>query len=418
MPHIPCAVEEHFHGAIENVLIQGDILEKRAELLHRFAGQIQTIYLDPPFCTGKNFVHKQRCGEIGWLTGEPTVSLPAYSDQWKDIADYIGLLREVVMLCHGLLRDDGSLFLHIDARVNAQMRLLLDEVFGQRHFVNEIIWSYQSGGRATSHFSRKHDVILFYRKSKSVYFDIKAVGVKRANIRNNHMKRDVDEQGRAYRSIVSLGKEYRYYDDDLAYPGDVWNDISHLQQKDPQRSGYDNQKPLKLLERIIRCSSRPGDIVCDLFAGSGTTGVAACLHGRRFLLMDASPVAVAVARSRLLGNALRVEAPPVEGKPEISIGFSSEIGVITMILQSYRIEENHCRMPLDGIEAVDQLSAGYLRGSVFYAYESVARSRAEPKLRNKLTIPMLEGVPAMLTVDVLGRKFVHVLEEETYDGKI
>lgn len=88
--------------------------------------------------------------------------------------------------------------------------------------------------------------------------------------------------GRSYRAIMSGGKEYRYYDDEPAYPGDVWDDISHLQQKDPQRTGYETQKPLKLLERIVSCSSQEGDLICDLFAGSGTSAVAAAGLNRRF----------------------------------------------------------------------------------------------------------------------------------------
>lgn len=98
---------------------------------------------------------------------------------------------------------------------------------------------------------------------------------------------------------MSGGKEYRYYDDEPAYPGDVWDDISHLQQKDPQRTGYETQKPLKLLERIVSCSSQEGDLICDLFAGSGTSAVAAAGLNRRFLCVDQSPLAIATTGKRL-----------------------------------------------------------------------------------------------------------------------
>lgn len=113
------------------------------------------------------------------------------------------------------------------------------------------------------------------------------------------MRRAVDENGRSYRAIMSSGKEYRYYDDEPAYPGDVWDDISHLQQKDPQRTGYETQKPLKLLERIVSCSSQEGDLICDLFAGSGTSAVAAAELNRRFLCVDQSPLAIATTGKRL-----------------------------------------------------------------------------------------------------------------------
>ncbi len=409
---MPCDVEIHAGGGAGGVLMLGDVSEKREALMARFGGQAQTVYLDPPFNTGKKFVLRQRCGEAGWASGSPTIELPAYDDRWPDEGRLLSMLREAIELSHRLLRDDGSLFLHIDARLHAPLRLMLDEVFGPRSFVNEIIWVYQTGGRSTAHFSRKHDIILFYRKSPAAYFDIRAVGVPRSRVRSNHMRRSVDEHGRAYRSIVSQGKEYRYYDDAPAYPGDVWDDVSHLQQKDPQRTGYDTQKPLSLLERIILCSSRPGDLVCDLFAGSGTTGVAAAKHGRRFLLMDRAEPALAVARKRLLGCSMRVEAPCAAGAPRLTGSLSPGLGLAEVRLESYAMEDGLCKLAFPGVEAVDQVSAGYLRGGAFHALQSATRGKAEPALPPFLEIPVLEGRPAVLTVDVLGRRMVHVMEEE------
>jgi hypothetical protein len=225
------------------------------------------------------------------------------------------------------------------------------------------------------------------------------------------MRRGVDESGRAYRSIHTNGKEYRYYDDHLVYPSDVWDDISHLQQKDPQRSGFDNQKPLKLLERVLLCSSRPGDLVCDLFAGSGTTGMAAGLLNRRFLLLDASPVAISVSRGRLLGFPLRIEAPMSEGLPGVLATYSPNLGMASMELVSYRMEDGLCDLTLVGLDAVDQISTGFMRGDVFVALDSAARSGAAPALNGTREMPLLEGRPALLTVDVLGRRFVHEVEE-------
>ena len=408
---VVCTVEKYAGGSTDNMLIQGSILEKKEELLSKFEEKVQMVYIDPPFYTGRLFVHKQRCGEQGWRTGSPSLHLPAYSDQWTNAADFLEMMREALLLAYRLLREDGSLFLHIDHRMHAQLRLMLDDIFGSRNFANEIIWAYQSGGRSTKHFSRKHDIILFYRKSKRAYFDIQAVGVKRAQARRNHMRRGVDEEGREYRAIVSQGKEYRYYEEDLAYPGDVWDDISHLHQKDPERSGYDSQKPIKLLERIVLCSTRPGDLVCDLFAGSGTTGVAAAMHDRRFLLIDASPIAVSVARKRLIPYSMCVYSPCAQGAPKISAKFTPALGIATAELCSYALEAEISPLELAGIEAVDQIFAGYLREGAFYVCESAARDALHPKLEGALQMPLLSGEPAILTVDVLGRKFVHLLEE-------
>ena len=276
--YISCVAERHMGRESMGTLIQAKMPEEGETLLSRFGGQVQTIYLDPPFNTGKQFDMKVRIGEGGYKNGSPSLNLPAYDDRWPDRTEYLAMMKKTLLLSRELLKKEGTIFLHIDSRMYAHLRLLMDEVFGESNFLNEIIWSYQTGGRARSYFPRKHDVILFYARSRSYYFNLKAVPVARNESRSNHMRRAVDENGRSYRAIMSGGKEYRYYDDEPAYPGDVWDDISHLQQKDPQRTGYETQKPLKLLERIVSCSSQEGDLICDLFAGSGTFAVE-CLEG-------------------------------------------------------------------------------------------------------------------------------------------
>ncbi len=406
---MPCDLEMHTGAGAGGLLMQGGFADRKEALLARFAGQAALVYLDPPFNTGKQFGLRQRIGEAGWATGRPTIDLPAYSDRWPDDAAFLAMLREAVEVSHALLSDEGSLFLHIDSRMHAYARLLLDEVFGAKRFVNEIIWAYQSGGRSTAHFSRKHDIILFYRKTGGAFFDIGAVGVPRGAVRKNHMRRGVDERG-SYQAIRSGGREYRYYDDERVGPGDVWDDVSHLQQQDPQRTGYDTQKPLRLMERIIRCSTRPGDLVVDLFSGSGTTAAAAAKDGRRFVALDCAETAVAVARKRLLGYKFCVEAPCAGGAPAVSAEVSPGLGIAEVRLTEYRIEDGLCPVSLTGTDAVDQLSVGYVRDGVFHAMASAARSKLSPALPPALELPALDGVPAIVTVDALGRRMAHALE--------
>ena len=217
------------------VLMQGDL---RTADLTGFAGKVQCVYLDPPFFTGDEFEFRMRIGEKGWTDGSQTLTLKAYSDsRTGGRAQYLLLLREALRVAYDLLSDTGALFLHLDSRMNAYARLECDQVFGENNFVNEIIWAYQSGGRAKRHFSRKHDVILFYAKSRALYFDITRVGVPRKDNRSNHMRRTVDEHGRPCRTIRAGGKVYTYYDDEPVFPDDVWTDVSHLQQKDPPAHG-------------------------------------------------------------------------------------------------------------------------------------------------------------------------------------
>lgn len=256
-----------------------------------YAGTVQTVYLDPPFGTGRRFALRRRIGN-------ETVDLPLYTDK-SGREEYLAMLRTALETARTLLREDGSIFVHVDWRVSAHVRLLLDEVFGESCFVNEIIWHYSSGGRTQQHFARKHDTIFFYGKTPQPYFDASAVATARGREARNHLRRAVDTDGRVYFAIRSGGREYRYYEDDPVYPDDVWSDISHLQQRDPERTGYATQKPEALLERIIRCTTRPGDIVADLFAGSGTAALCAARLERRFLCADAAPVALHTARERL-----------------------------------------------------------------------------------------------------------------------
>jgi len=187
------------------------------------------------------------------------------------------------------------------------VKVALDRIFGYDKFRNEIVWHYGSGGRARNFFPRKHDVILWYTRSRRWYFNGPAVAVPRDRCREcgtqrqkwNNLRRCVDENGRTFRTIKSAGKIYRYYDDEPTLPADVWLGINHLQQKDPERLGYPTQKPEALLQRIVLAASRPNDLVADFFCGSGTTLAVAQKLGRRWLGCDSAPAAVAVVCKRL-----------------------------------------------------------------------------------------------------------------------
>ena len=165
--------------------------------LQRLAEQgrrVQLCYLDPPYLTGRDF--------------------GAYCDRFPSDEDYYAMMRAVLQGVYEVLDARGSLFLHIDWRTHARLRLLLEEIFGAEGFRNEIVWCYRSGGRAQTHFSRKHDTLLFFAKSRDAYFDAMQDPLPRAEVRSNHMKRGVDEDGRAYRAIYSGGRLYRYFDDE------------------------------------------------------------------------------------------------------------------------------------------------------------------------------------------------------------
>ena len=352
---------------------------------------------------------RMRVGEYGWETGKEALLLPAYQDRFSGKQDYLRFLGEALENAKLLLQETGSLFLHLDSRMGAHARLLCDEIFGESNFVNEIIWAYQSGGRTMKRFSRKHDVILFYRKSRRQFFDITAVPLPRSENRSNHMRRCVDENGRTYRTIHSGGKTYVYYDDDPVYPGDVWTDVSHLQQKDPQRTGYDTQKPLALLRRIILCSTRPGDLVADLFGGSGTTAVAAAQAGRRFLCADVGSAALAVSRKRLLDTAMTMTADTGAQGATLEAEFEPGIAFHDVCLLDYQTGKEG---GVTGLNAVDQWSVGFYQDGVFRCQASAARKKQAPSLPQMLQLPQLRGTPALLISDVYGNRSVWIQEEK------
>ena len=260
-------------------------------LLPEFAGRVDLIYIDPPFMTGRDFMNGSQL---------------AYSDKWGSSLDaYLSWLYEICLKLYDLLARDGSLYVHLDWRVAHYIKVLLDEMFGPNlagdgpGFQNEIIWHYQSGGRSTRHYARKHDTILLYTKSVDYCFHPERIGERRGARKRNHMRKEVDAEGRVHWTIRSAGRIYSYSEDSLITPSDVWSDINHLHQKDPERAGYATQKPRALLERILLASSEKGDVILDCFCGSGVTPYVAQQLGRRWVACDQGELAISTTRARL-----------------------------------------------------------------------------------------------------------------------
>jgi len=391
-------IEKEVFGSGENLLRCGNVMSLPAEI-RALEGQAQCVYVDPPFMTGERFMRRRPYGEQGWRTGTPAPRYPAYEDRYTGEKEYLRLLRRIIGVSRDLLKESGVFYLHLDWRMAAPARILCDKVFGKTRFLNEIIWGYESGGRARRYFSRKHDVILLYAKSQKYAFDLTKVPLSREEGRRNHMARGRDEQGRMFSRIVSNGKEYRYYDDEPIYPGDVWTDVSHLQQRDPERTGYATQKPLKLLERLLLPVTEPGDLVADLCCGSGTALEAAQRLNCRFAGLDINPEAVAIALNRLKPENLTVICPCGKKGAELLAGDDPEGGRFRMEgLQ----EENPLfparTTPLNNLEAWD---AGRIEDGVFYAEQSFRRSFRYPELMQSLRAEP-GSIKAVMTTDAAG----------------
>jgi site-specific DNA-methyltransferase (adenine-specific) len=269
-----------------NRILHGDNLE----LLRAIpAASVPLIYIDPPFNTGRRQSRPQMKtirDDAGDRTGfggrryrtelVPQSSAPAgYSDHFDD---FLGFLRPRLLEAYRILSPTGSLFFHIDPREVHYCKVLLDEIFTRPCFQNEIIWAYDYGARATKRWPAKHDNILWYTRDPDTYtFHLDATD------RIPYMAPKLVGEAKAAR-----GKT----------PTDVWWHTI-VSPTGKEKTGYATQKPLGILERIVRVHSNPGDLVLDFFAGSGTTGEAAARNGRQFLLIDENPEAIAVMQKRL-----------------------------------------------------------------------------------------------------------------------
>ena len=272
------------------VLTEGLIEDDNLVVMKRLPSEsVDLIYIDPPFGTGQvrrlqsirtGVGQKTRGGFGGRTYNFEVVSAHNYRDD-MGLEEYLGFLYERLAEMHRLLQRDGSLYLHLDFHTVHFARLMLDEIFGPERFLNEIIWAYDYGGRARDKWARKHDNILWYSKSDRWTFN----------------RDDIDRIPYMAPGLVGKEKAERG-----KLPTDTWW-MTIVPTNSRERTGYPTQKPVKLLERIVRASSNPGDLVADFFSGSGTTGVAAKRLGRRFLLVDENPEAVRIAEKRLAAEA-------------------------------------------------------------------------------------------------------------------
>lgn len=399
------SVNREIVGSGRNLLLCADGSAPLFSPLTDYAGQAQCVYMDPPFLTGDSYMRRRRFGQAGWKKGSPAPEYPAYSDSFPSRETYLAFLRSLIENAHRLLAPTGVLALQLDWRMSAYSRILCDEIFGEELFLNEIIWAYESGGRAKKYFSRKHDTILLYARTKNYRFDLHRVPLERTEHRRNHMRRAVDEDGRAYSEITTGGKIYRYYDDAPVYPGDVWTDISHLQQRDPERTGYATQKPVKLIDRILRPVVRDGDLVIDLCCGSGTTLAAAQALNCRFVGVDSMPEAILTAVHRLESGDMILDCPCTMDDACLEGMYTGDGGML--LLTGFSAGHPAFPKAAQPMDALESWSAGRITPEGFRVDQTFRRSHRSPELPMFCILPAGEGEPGVSTVDAAGRRRVY-----------
>ena len=259
------------------------------EILRRHVpdGSVNLIHIDPPFNTGKAQSHtriktvRSVLGDRVGFQGERYATVKMGSRAFPDrFDDYLAFLEPRMLQAYRALAPDGTLYFHIDYREAHYCKVLLDGIFGRRCFLNEIIWAYDYGARPTRRWPPKHDTILVYVKDPSRYvFDTESVE------RIPYMAPGLCGPEKAARGKL---------------PTDTWWHTI-VPTNGRERTGYPTQKPLGIVSRIVQASSRPGDLVLDFFAGSGTTGEACLKNNRRFFLVDDNPEALEVMARRFDG---------------------------------------------------------------------------------------------------------------------
>ncbi|MBA3316356.1 MAG: site-specific DNA-methyltransferase [Planctomycetaceae bacterium] len=245
------------------------------------------IYIDPPFNTGKRqerlqlkTVRDEEGGDRTGFQGKRYRTIKIGSTGYIDtFDDFLGFLEPRLAEARRILRPDGSLFFHIDYREVHYCKVLLDSIFGRDSFINEIIWAYDYGARSKRRWPAKHDNILWYARDAENY------------IFNYD---DIDRIPYMAPGLVGPEKAARG-----KTPTDVWWHTI-VSPNGKEKTGYATQKPLGIIERIVTAHSRPGDLVVDFFAGSGTVGEAAGRLGRKFYLIDNNPDAIRVMARRLV----------------------------------------------------------------------------------------------------------------------
>ena len=314
----------------DNLLVMQALLNGDAETgLPSMRSKIDLIYIDPPFDSKFDYRTKIQLPNISLDQNPTALEQFAYSDMWKNgTISYLKDIYPRLYLMRELLKENGSIYVHLDWHVGHYVKILLDDIFGKDNFRNEIIWQRDAVGKGakktSSQFSREIESIFFYSKSQNIQFFQQYKNNDELTYTQLKEFRYSEPNGRKYKIVTlgdyseksiaemklknlihktSTGQEYKkYYLDEFQLAiGSLWNDIPNISHgKNPEVVNYDTQKPEKLLTRILLSSSKENDIVADFFGGSGTTASVAEKLGRRWITCDLGKPATMIMRKRLI----------------------------------------------------------------------------------------------------------------------
>lgn len=286
-----------------NLLFHGDNIEVLTNLLQNgFRGKIDLIYIDPPFDSKADYIRKvelrgEQSGEKLEGEGHSKLEQKQYFDIWQN-DDYLQFMYERLILLRELLSEQGSIYLHCDWHKNHHLRCLLDEVFGAENFVNEIVWSYRSGGASKNGtLARKHDTVLFYAKNKNT-FSIKAI-TERQYLEKPFMDIKQDNEGRFYADTILTDTINGIINRVVATNTVKEYNTRPVLNLSSERTDYPTQKPEGLIEVLLEIATNKDSIVFDCFMGSGTTQAVAQKLGRKWIGVDINKGSIQITAKRL-----------------------------------------------------------------------------------------------------------------------
>ena len=464
------------YGAKEwrNRLIWGDKKYVLPSLLPEFAGKVNLIYYDPPFLTGADFSftatvpdHPDATEDDSFeFTKEPSIiEQKAYRDTWgRGLDSYLQWFYETIALSHELLHETGSLYVHLDYHVSHYAKPVLDEIFGSDNFRNEIVWKRQTAHSDPKRYGPIHEVLYYYGKTEATQFNIQYAPYDQSYIESHYSLRDpdgrryqlgdltargprpglqytfrgvnpphgrvwtmlpekmeqLDKAGRIEFTATGTPRRKRYLDEMPGVPlQDMWTDINPVNSQALESTNYATQKPEALLERIIKASSNHGDLVLDIFGGSGTTAAVAEKQGRRWITGDLGRFAIHTIRKRLLAiPGVRPFVVQNLGKYERQLWAGAEFGegngrlaaarqraYVEFILKLYSAKPIHGCTWLHGLHGGRMVHVGAVDGPV------TAGDVTQMAVEFKKAIGTGKDAPKTNGIDVLGWDFAFELNE-------
>jgi len=283
----------------QNLLFHGDNKDVLATLLELgFRGKVDLIYIDPPFKSGADYVRKvelRGLKNLGKIEEDEASILQQtmYFDIWNNDS-YLQFMYERIMLLKELLSETGSIYVHLDWHVGHYMKLIMDEIFGQENFRNEIVWCYRRWSAQSKIFQNSHDYLLWYSKGDNYIWN----QLLEEYADNAAHFTEEDDKGK-FRWQYLRGKKYKLYLKEGTRMKDWWDDLPYINSMAHERFGFSTQKPENILERIIKASSNFDDLVLDCFIGSGTTAAVAQKLGRQWIGCDINKGAIQITSKRL-----------------------------------------------------------------------------------------------------------------------